>query len=281
MLAAPSRACGMVSSVPRRGAAAVRTSAAGGGGGGPAPRPLPHLPSLRGVLFDIDGTLTDSDPLHFLAFQEILAEAGFNGGAPIDEPFFRSRISGRHNPEIAADLFPGQTSKLERMPGLSEWIAWLRARGVRMAAVTNAPRANTEQMLGALGLEGEFEHVVLGEECARAKPHPDPYLRAMELLGVGPDESLVVEDSPAGLRAAVAAGVPAVGITTGQPRQVLVDAGACMLIDSFHDLLALARDQESGGGSSDGDGSGGVGSGGGRAASSGVRPEAAAVRVQA
>lgn len=239
--------------------------AATSGNGAAAPRRLPDLTTVRGLLFDIDGTLTDSDPLHFLAFQEILSEVGFNGGEPIDEAFFSSRISGRHNPEIAADLFPDwpverhvefytdkeqrfrdmAASKLQRTSGLTEWIAWLRSRGVRMAAVTNAPRANTELMLSALGLDKEFEVVVLGEECPRAKPYPDPYLRAMELIGVSPQESLVVEDSPAGLRAAVAAGVPAVGITTGQPGEVLVDAGACILIESFHDLLQIAIEHSS------------------------------------
>lgn len=95
----------------RRPTVAVAASAATNGGApqSPAPRPLPDLLSVRAVLFDIDGTLTDSDPLHFLAFQEILIEKGFNGGAPIDEAFFRARISGRHNPEIAADLFPDWT----------------------------------------------------------------------------------------------------------------------------------------------------------------------------
>jgi hypothetical protein len=52
------------------------------------------------------GTLTNSDPLHYIAFREILAELGYDGGRPISEAFFRQRISGRHNPEIAADLFP-------------------------------------------------------------------------------------------------------------------------------------------------------------------------------
>jgi len=155
--------------------------------------------------------------------------------------------------ENDTEKHPKPGTKLQRTPGLTEWIAWLRGKGVRMAAVTNAPRANTEMMLRALGLDPEFEVVVLGEECARAKPHPDPYLRAIELIGVRPHESLVVEDSPAGLRAAVAAGVPAVGITTGQPREVLLEAGACLLIEDFYELLAVALEHEGSGSSSSGD----------------------------
>jgi HAD superfamily hydrolase (TIGR01509 family) len=85
------------------------------------------------------------------------------------------------------------------MPGLSEFLGWLDSRGVRRAAVTNAPRDNATMMLRALHLDAAFEGVVLGEECARAKPHPDPYLEGLRLLGLQPHEAIVVEDSPAGV----------------------------------------------------------------------------------
>jgi HAD superfamily hydrolase (TIGR01509 family) len=84
------------------------------------------------------------------------------------------------------------------MPGLTEFLAWLENRSLRKAAVTNAPRGNTELMLSALQLDTYFEAVVLGEECVRAKPHPDPYLQALEVLGLQPHEAIVIEDSPAG-----------------------------------------------------------------------------------
>jgi HAD superfamily hydrolase (TIGR01509 family) len=89
-------------------------------------------------------------------------------------------------------------SKLQRMPGLTEFLAWLESRSLRKAAVTNAPRGNTELMLSALQLDKYFEAVVLGEECVRAKPHPDPYQQALQLLGLQPHEAIVIEDSPAG-----------------------------------------------------------------------------------
>eukprot|EP00878_Enallax_costatus_P004882 GHUV01005136.1.p1 GENE.GHUV01005136.1~~GHUV01005136.1.p1 ORF type:complete len:298 (+),score=84.81 GHUV01005136.1:130-1023(+) len=222
---------------------------------------VPNLESIKGVLFDIDGTLTNSDPLHFLAFQQMLIENNFKDGMPIDEAFYRQHISGRHNPEIAADLFPDWPeekrvafytekeqrfrdmagSKLQRMPGLTEFLQWLDSRGLRKAAVTNAPKDNTLLMLKALKLDSYFEAVVLGEECERAKPHPDPYQKALRLLGLQPHEAIVIEDSPSGVRAAVAAGVPVFGITSGQEPAVLAAAGVCMLISDFHQLLQLAQ----------------------------------------
>lgn len=67
---------------------------------------LPTIHHLQAVLFDVDGTLVNSDPLHFAAFQQILLQHDFNDNQPISLGFFRQHISGRHNPDIAADLFP-------------------------------------------------------------------------------------------------------------------------------------------------------------------------------
>eukprot|EP00775_Hariotina_reticulata_P003528 gene3528-3797_t len=227
------------------------------------PSSVPDLSLIRGVLFDIDGTLTNSDPLHFQAFQELLVEVGFQDGQPIDEEFYRQHISGRHNPEIAADLFPNWPearrtafyeekeqrfrnmagAKLQRMRGLTDFLAWLDSRALHKAAVTNAPKHNTSLMLAALQLDSYFEAVVLGEECERAKPHPDPYLKGLQLLGLQPHEAIVIEDSPSGVRAACAAGIPVCGITSGQAESVLWEAGCCMLIEDFAQLLQLAMQQ--------------------------------------
>lgn len=84
------------------------------------------------------------------------------------------------------------------MPGLTDFLTWIDRRGLQKAAVTNAPKDNTMLMLKALKLDTYFEVVVLGEECARAKPHPDPYQQALQLLGLQPHEAIVIEDSPSG-----------------------------------------------------------------------------------
>jgi HAD superfamily hydrolase (TIGR01509 family) len=219
---------------------------------------------LAALLLDIDGTLTDSDPLHLRAFQEALVARGFNGGEPIDDEFYRQRISGRHNPEIARDLLPdaaedehvrfyeGKEARFRELAaggalvpiaGLLRFLAWAEARGLRRAAVTNAPGANADLMLRGIGLHETFEHVVLGERCARAKPHPDPYLEGARLLGVDARDCLVVEDSPSGVEAGVSAGAIVVGITTSQPAGVLLAAGACCVIESFEELLEAIEAQ--------------------------------------
>ena len=201
------------------------------------PKPLPRLlpggagggsnEGIYALLFDMDGTLCDTDPIHHEVFADLLQRHGKNGGARIDDDFFRAHIAGRTNEAIFGDLFPEldptehermaeakelefrnlAESKLERLPGLTQLLAWASNAGIRVVAVTNAPRPNAELMLRALRLEDAFEHLVIGTECARAKPHPDPYLRGMELVGATDASRCVAfEDSPTGLGAAVAAG---------------------------------------------------------------------------
>ncbi|KAI5083187.1 hypothetical protein GOP47_0002930 [Adiantum capillus-veneris] len=216
---------------------------------------FPAATALQAVLFDIDGTLCDSDPLHYYSFREMLQEVGFQGGVPITEEFFIENISGRENFYIGLSLFPDweqdrrdkflfdkearfrsiAAQQLKPVEGLDTLCKWIEKRGLKRAAVTNAPRANAELMTSLLGLSSFFEVVVVGGECERAKPYPDPYQKALKHFGLQPDQAFVLEDSETGIRAAVAAGVAAVGVATRNPEQSLIEAGATFVIHDFND----------------------------------------------
>lgn len=75
---------------------------------------------------------------------------------------------------------------------------WIDCRGLKKAAVTNAPKENARVMLLALGMDKWFDEIILGEDCKQPKPHPDPYLDAIKILGVSKEEALICEDSPSG-----------------------------------------------------------------------------------
>ena len=212
---------------------------------------------LKAVLFDIDGTLFNSDGLHLVVFQDVLAEYKYNGGERIDEDFFMKRIAGRQNKLICQDLFPewGEDESTafsnlkeqrfrelaaERLsslvtPGLPMLLSHLESKGVRCAAVTNAPRANAELMLSSIDRLGWFEPLIIGDECVHAKPHPEPYLAAMRALGVSADECIAIEDSPSGAAAAVASGARTIGITSTQSDAALSDAGCHLLVSDYED----------------------------------------------
>ncbi|OAP10435.1 hypothetical protein AXX17_AT2G35620 [Arabidopsis thaliana] len=215
---------------------------------------LSQLAPLEAILFDVDGTLCDSDPIHLIAFQELLQEIGFNNGVPIDEKFFVENIAGKHNSEIALLLFPDDVSrglkfcdekealyrkivaeKIKPLDGLIKLTKWIEDRGLKRAAVTNAPKENAELMISKLGLTDFFQAVILGSECEFPKPHPGPYLKALEVLNVSKEHTLVFEDSISGIKAGVAAGMPVIGLTTGNPASLLMQAKPAFLIENYAD----------------------------------------------
>ncbi|KAJ6675684.1 HALOACID DEHALOGENASE-LIKE HYDROLASE DOMAIN-CONTAINING PROTEIN SGPP [Salix viminalis] len=198
---------------------------------------LASVAPLEAILFDIDGTLCDSDPLHFYAFRDMLQEIGFNGGTPITEEFFIKNISGsRKFLEDKEALFRRLASEqLQPMKGLQKLCKWIEDCGLRRAAVTNAPRSNAELLISMLGLSDFFESLVLASECDRVKPFPDPYLKALQELGISHHHAFVFEDSVSGIKAGTGAGMPVVGLGTRNPEQLLTEAGAVFVIEDFDD----------------------------------------------
>ena len=203
---------------------------------------------LEALLFDLDGTLTDTDKLHLVALQQLLLEEG----RVFTEHEFDTHVSGRANPDLCRYLFPDRSiaehiefsdrkeerfrhlsPQLEPIPGLVRLLAFASERGLGKVVVTNAPRANADHMLGALGLAEHFSSVVVAEELPRAKPDPLPYLTGLARLGAKAENSLAFEDSIPGVTAAVAAGIFTIALTTGQSREALLAAGAHLVIGNF------------------------------------------------
>ncbi|MGH8485427.1 MAG: HAD family hydrolase, partial [Pseudomonas sp.] len=196
---------------------------------------------LEALLFDLDGTLTDTDKLHLLAMQQLLLEEG----RVLTEAQFDAHISGRANADLCRYLFPDRplsehqafadrkearfralSPTLQPTPGLIRLLEHAEQTGIGMAVVTNAPRANAVHMLDAMGLNGRFEQVVVAEELLRAKPDPLPYLTGLERLQARAGQALAFEDSVPGVTAASRAGIFTVGLSTSQPPQALLEAGA-------------------------------------------------------
>ena len=210
-------------------------------------------PFVACALFDIDGTLSDTDILHREIFQDFLKQYGYD----CDDEFFRTRISGRANHVIAADLMPQipvkeaerifaekeqqfrdlAETRLKPVPGLIELLDHLKREKIPIAAVTNAPRANADMMLRVLNIRHYFEHVVIGDECEASKPSPIPYQVGMKLLNVtAADRSLVFEDSLTGVKAGVDAGCIVIGIRTTQPGEKLMEIGCHSTIGDYTEL---------------------------------------------
>ncbi|QIR39706.1 HAD-IA family hydrolase [Tolypothrix sp. PCC 7910] len=206
---------------------------------------------LSAILFDLDGTIVNTDPIHYLAWKQKLADYGLE----IDEAFYKSRISGRLNPEIVKDILPQLSDaeglkfadekealfrelapNLQPLNGFSELLAWTDAHQLKRALVTNAPRLNAEFMLEVLGIKQAFDLVVLAEDCTAGKPDPTPYQVTLSKLGIKPDQAIALEDSPSGIRSAVAAGIRTLGIASTHDPKILLEVGAFIAIPDFTSL---------------------------------------------
>jgi HAD superfamily hydrolase (TIGR01509 family) len=130
--------------------------------------------------------------------------------------------------------------------GAAELIEHAIARGIAVAVVTNAPRANADAVLLAPGLHERLPIRVIGNELARAKPDPLPYLTGLELTGARAENSVAFEDSLSGARAAVAAGLAVVGVMTTLDEPTLKSVGVTLAVRDLadpriHDLIESRR----------------------------------------
>ncbi|MEW1734733.1 HAD family phosphatase [Nocardia beijingensis] len=202
---------------------------------------------LAGVLWDMDGTLLDSEKLWDVAVRELAREHGHEMTDAI-----RHALIGASGPNALRIMFTGlgieptpdslraageflerrvtelMTGPIPWRPGAKDALAMVRAAGLSSALVTNTKRSLTEFGLDTLGRDF-FDVSVCGDEVAHGKPEPDVYLRAAELLGLDPKQCVAVEDSPTGARAAQAAGcavlvVPCEIAVPDAPRRIFRDS---------------------------------------------------------
>ncbi|MBV8443615.1 MAG: HAD family phosphatase [Hyphomicrobiales bacterium] len=202
------------------------------------------------LLFDLDGTLVDSDTQHLAAFQRAFARHGIELGASE----YAAKVMGASNAMIAraflSHLTPTQQAatieakeedyrnsldEVEPIAGAVALLDFADRHRLERAVVTNAPRANAEKVLAALGIGERLPIVVIGSELPRSKPDPLPYLKGLERTGADAGRSVAFEDSLSGVRAAAAAGLAAVGLTTTLGADVLLAAGATIAAADFTD----------------------------------------------
>lgn len=184
-------------------------------------------PRAKGLIFDIDGTISDTMSIHLLAYQETAAEYGFEitpeifysmGGMPAYQTSVRLREKFQidFDPQEFADkkesYFLKNIHLAKPIHPVVDIIKEYSGK-LPMACGTGGTRFYALKTLDLAGVLPHFEHVVTAEDVVNHKPHPDTFLKAAELIGVAPEYCQVFEDSKLGIQAALTAGMMATDIT--------------------------------------------------------------------
>jgi HAD superfamily hydrolase (TIGR01509 family) len=203
---------------------------------------------LKAVIFDCDGILVDTEPLHYAAFQEVLQPLGLGFGYDHylkhyigfdDRDAFREafREGGRLLEAVHLSIFmQDKEAALQRIitrgvptfPGVVDLVQELAAAGIPLAVASGALRHEVETFVRGLGLERAFPVIVAADEVAHSKPDPETYLKALakvrehfSLSDLTPRTCVAIEDTPAGIQSAKRAGLFAVGVAHSYPPERL------------------------------------------------------------
>ncbi len=212
---------------------------------------------VKALLFDLDGTVSDTDAIHLANWIELLRPHGID----VDMELYKETLSKYSSAQALDELLPNLSQEEKdqlieneeegyrrRMnlggviTGFDDFIEEARGRGIEIVLVSNAPKQDARNSLEALKLMEAFNPMIFAEDVGVEKPDPAVYKAALDQLDISPEEALAFEDSPTGLKGAVEAGIPVVGIssTTHAPND-LREAGASLIVGDYADQALYER----------------------------------------
>ncbi len=192
------------------------------------------------VIFDMDGVLADTGPIHFESWVKMGEEIGIKFTREIFKQTF-----GQQSPEITRKLVGPNidealvekwanlkekyyrelvTEKLKPLPGVIKIINELKSEGFKLAVGSSGPPENVKLLLTSLRIKNYFDTIITAAEIKRGKPEPDVFLIIAKILNVSPKNCIVIEDAPVGIEAAKRAGMISIALTSTHNKEDLLDA---------------------------------------------------------
>jgi len=211
--------------------------------------------SRKAFLWDLDGVIADSYAFHFAAWQEAFARRGIRFSS---KQF--AQLFGTRNDFIVRQVMGNKVSqgemrallqekeetfrqeakgKLKAFPQVSALLNTIKKGNFKLGLASSAPKENIDFVLSELNLHGLFDCIVSGQDVAESKPSPEIYLTAAEKLGTAPNDCIVIEDSPAGIKAAKAAGMRCLAVASTHPKKQLREADKVVESLENLDLISL------------------------------------------
>jgi beta-phosphoglucomutase len=207
---------------------------------------------MRGIIFDMDGVILDSNPYHRKAWMNFLRKRGVN----IDEKTFLDKVFGTTGKEALQVLLNekltdevleeytraidaefrenfAKTENIEPIAGLNAFLDSISRAGCKIALGTSAPPENVEIVFERLKISKYFDLIVDQSQISKGKPDPEIYNKVVQRMGLPKEECVVLEDSLAGVVSACRAGIKVIGITSSQPDEALKNVGASICIKDY------------------------------------------------
>ena len=220
---------------------------------------------INAIIFDMDGVLIDSHPVHRAAWREFLRSLSLDvrdddleyilgGGTRAD--ILRHFLGDLPEVELAEygrrkdEIFRSLEYEIRPAPGVIAFLSELEQLGLARAVATSASEIRTASTIERMGLGGYFDAVITAADVVAGKPNPRVYQLACERMNVRGVNALAFDDAPAGVIAARAAGLRCIGVSSNGGAQLLLDAGAERVIGGFTgfalDVLLAEKDRRSG-----------------------------------
>lgn len=214
---------------------------------------------IKGIIFDLDGTLTLTQQFHFMALEHVFREYGITYTTEEDQLkhsgkgsrytcetvlFENGKNPGPEEIEKCAArkkvLYDEILEKeiVQPVPGILEFLEKVRSAGYKLIIATGNKLDATRKILEKAGIDGQLPDIVAQQDVKNQKPAPDIFLLAAEKIGLKPEECLVFEDAINGVIAAKKAGMYCVAVTTGTPSEELTTAGADATVKDYNEVLA-------------------------------------------
>ncbi|MFH1202052.1 MAG: HAD family phosphatase [Candidatus Omnitrophota bacterium] len=207
----------------------------------------------KAILFDMDGVVVDSMPYHFISWYEALRPYGVRAscfeiyqreGELWEHSLkdFLSRCKTKPTKKVFHRIFLARKSIFRKyfkqfiFPGAREFLACLKNKGYLLGLVTGTPRREVNHILTP-NIRKLFDQIVSGDMVKRGKPHPEPYLLALKLLGLESKEAVAVENAPLGIESVKRAGMFCIALTTSLPKEYLKRAD--MIVDNLEEITGL------------------------------------------
>ncbi len=206
---------------------------------------------LKAIIFDMDGVIIDSHPIHRNAWRRFLASVGREvSDSDLDfvldgrkkEDILRHFLGRLSDAEIIEyghrkeELFREEALELKAVEGLDEFLAKLRQSGLLLAVASSGSKSRVKYVLDRLHLASYFHAIITGDDVPKGKPDPTIFRRAAHLLGCACSDVLVIEDAVSGVLAAKSAGMRCLGVASNGRGAALAKAGADHVVTNFVEL---------------------------------------------